>query len=109
MSAETFDHVQINPTPITAGENVTIEYNGLLSQSGANKVYLHAGVGAGNQWEDIKTIRMNRTPEGRFKTTVRLNTTQRFNFCFKDGAGNWDNNNGNNWSYEVHAGDSNYN
>ena len=25
MSAETFDHVQINPTPITAGENVGVK------------------------------------------------------------------------------------
>ncbi|SJZ42003.1 carbohydrate-binding protein [Selenihalanaerobacter shriftii] len=98
------DGVNVNPTPITTGEHVTVEYNGLLKGSGAQQVYLHAGVGQNQSWQDVKTIRMNRAPSGDFKTTVRLNTTQRFNFCFKDCAENWDNNDGNNWSYEVHNG-----
>ncbi|MCK8824860.1 carbohydrate-binding protein [Fuchsiella alkaliacetigena] len=96
------DGVNVNPTPIVAGENVTIEYDGLLTDSGAEEVYLHAGVGEGETWEDVKTIRMNRTPQGTWKTTVRLNTTDKFNFCFKDSAENWDNNEGYNWSYDIH-------
>jgi hypothetical protein len=98
------DSVKVEPTPITTGENVTIEYDGLLKESGANEVYLHAGIGTGDEWQDVKTIKMNETPHGACKTTVRLNTTQRFNFCFKDNAEHWDNNNGQNWSYEVHNG-----
>lgn len=104
-----FDNVNINPTPITTGENVTIEYDGLLSQSGAEEVYLHAGVGEGREWNDVKTIKMNRTPQGDWRTTVRLNTTQDFKFCFKDAAENWDNNDGQDWSYQVHNGEHSYN
>ncbi|KXS44408.1 MULTISPECIES: carbohydrate-binding protein [unclassified Candidatus Frackibacter] len=100
-----FDSVNVNPTPITTGENVTIEYAGMLKEAGADEVYLHAGVGENQNWQDVKTIKMNWTPQGTCKTTVKLNTTQRFNFCFKDSAEHWDNNDGSNWSYEVHNGD----
>lgn len=99
------ENVNVEPTPITTGENVTIEYEGLLKESGAKEVYLHAGIGEGDEWEDVKTIRMNETPDGTCRTTVRLNTTDRFNFCFKDNADNWDNNAGSNWSFEVHNGE----
>ncbi|TDX45277.1 carbohydrate-binding protein [Orenia marismortui] len=103
---ETMTHsdVVVTPTPITAGEKVTVEYNGLLNQSGANKVYLHAGVGFKDNWRDITDIEMQPKNDGNWTAQLRVNTTDRFNFCFKDCADNWDNNHGNNWSFEVHNG-----
>ncbi len=99
-----YSDVTVQPTPITAGERVQVVYDGLLNKSGADTIYLHAGVGYGDNWMDVTDITMDRDGQGRFTAQLRVNTTDRFNFCFKDAADNWDNNSGNNWSYEVHNG-----
>ncbi|MFW6389731.1 MAG: carbohydrate-binding protein [Halanaerobiales bacterium] len=98
------DHgITVSPTPITAGERVEIQYNGLLSRSGAQEVYLHAGFGLDNQWENIMDIKMHK--EGMsWKADCAVKTDKRFYFCFHDNADNWDNNSGTNWSFEVHNG-----
>lgn len=95
--------VAVDPTPITAGQEVTILYNGLLSGAGADQVYLHMGYGNNRHWSAISDQSMHRTGWGWEKTVV-MTEDSRFNFCFKDSAGNWDNNSGKNWSYEVHNG-----
>ena len=101
------DHsdVTINPTPVTAGEKITVKYDGMLSNSGANEVYLHAGVGFNDEWKDVTDIQMKPSASGEWTTQLRVNTAERFNFCFKDSAENWDNNNGQNWSLEIHNGE----
>ncbi|MCR4427314.1 MAG: carbohydrate-binding protein [Firmicutes bacterium] len=91
--------------PVTAGEKVTVKYNGLLAQSGADAVYLHAGFGQ-RDWHHVSDLPMTQEKPGVWSTTVSLdpNETSRFNFCFKDRANNWDNNYGLNWSVEIHNG-----
>lgn len=96
--------IDVNPTPITAGERVEIKYNGLLVKSGADQVYLHAGFGLNNHWDNIMDIKMEKK-ETSWQTDCAVDTDQRFYFCFHDSADNWDNNNGVNWSFEVHNGD----
>ncbi|MGI6686460.1 MAG: carbohydrate-binding protein [Bacillota bacterium] len=96
--------VVVDPTPITEGASVTILYNGLLAQSGADEVYLHTGYGRNDQWSDVNDYRMNHTTRG-FEKTFHVNDPSRLNFCFHDAIGNWDNNSGNNWSFEIHTGD----
>jgi hypothetical protein len=100
----TYSEVTVTPTPITAGEKVTVKYDGLLNSNGASKVYLHAGVGFKDNWRDITDIEMQSQNDGSWSAQLRINTTDRFNFCFKDSANNWDNNGGSNWSFEVHNG-----
>lgn len=95
--------VVVDPVPITAGEEITVLYNGLLSKSGADQVYLHVGYGDARGWTNIGSYRMSRTGWGWVKTLEMPDDT-RFNFCFKDSANNWDNNNGINWSFEIHNG-----
>ncbi|MGM0502879.1 MAG: carbohydrate-binding protein [Bacillota bacterium] len=97
--------IEVKPTPITAGEKVTISYNGLLTKFGAEEVYLHAGVGVNDSWRDITSIKMKKEDEDTWQAQLKINTTDRFNFCFKDSANNWDNNEGSNWSFEVHNGE----
>ncbi|MEW6661051.1 MAG: carbohydrate-binding protein [Bacillota bacterium] len=97
------DGVVVDPVPITQGEEVSVLYYGLLSQAGADQIYLHTGYGDAHNWEDIQTTRMEKTARGWAKTfTVHHDT--RLNICFKDSANNWDNNNGLNWSFEIHGG-----
>jgi hypothetical protein len=78
-------------------------YYGLLSRSGAQQVYLHAGYGDAREWQDVSDMKMSRTGWGWVKT-LEIPDYKRFNFCFKDNADHWDNNNGLNWSFEIHNG-----
>lgn len=97
------DGVVVDPTPITAGEEITVLYNGLLGTSGADQVYLHVGYGDAGEWRGVSDLRMSKTGWGWVKT-LEMPPDGRFNFCFKDSAANWDNNNGVNWSFEIHNG-----
>jgi hypothetical protein len=98
-------NVNVEPTPITAGQKIKIDYEGELTEKEADQVYLHAGVGFGDGWEDVTDIEMVETEDGQWTAQLKINTTERFNFCFKDNADNWDNNGGTNWSFEVHNGE----
>ncbi|HHY46214.1 MAG TPA: carbohydrate-binding protein [Firmicutes bacterium] len=101
------DGVYVSPTPITAGSEVTVKYDGLLARSGADAVYLHAGFGPNDSWREIHDIPMTMARDNMWTATVpiKVEETSRINFCFRDSANNWDNNNGANWSYEIHNGE----
>jgi hypothetical protein len=43
---------------------------------------------------------MNKASDG-FEQTADITREGQFNFCFKDGANNWDNNNTLNWNYQI--------
>ncbi|AZR72245.1 carbohydrate-binding protein [Anoxybacter fermentans] len=95
--------IKVEPTPIIAGQRVDIEYDGLLAKAGAQEIYLHAGFGRNDSWTNVMDIKMTRQGN-RFVTRLAIEDETRFNFCFRDNAGNWDNNNGRNWSFEIHNG-----
>lgn len=78
-------------------KDVSIIYDGLLAKSGSSQVYLHTGIG--ERWEKVYDHRMEPTSAGWEKTIQMENNS--INFCFKDSANNWDNNNGQNWSFAM--------
>ena len=90
--------VQIKPLT-QDGKAIRIRYTGMLELSGANQVWMHAGFGGVEAWSDAKEYQMERTDEG-WEHTVDVKDKQ-FNFCFRDDAQNWDNNNGVNWIYRI--------
>ena len=92
--------VWVEPVPASAGREVTICYHGLLSQCGADKIWMRSGYSQGRSWEDIYDHPMEKT-EGGWVKKIKLEKPGTFNFCFKDSANNWDNNNGLNWSFTV--------
>lgn len=96
--------VVVDPTPITTGEKVTVLYYGLLADSGAENIYLHTGYGTNDKWHDVYDYKMGHTTRG-FEKTFNANDPSRLNFCFHDSSGNWDNNAGHNWSFEIHTGE----
>lgn len=79
------------------GNNINISYNGILSQCGADQVYLHCVTGDKQGWSNPQDQKMNRTARG-WEKDVAVHSN-RMLFCFKDSADNWDNNNGNNWEF----------
>ncbi|HEX9061953.1 MAG TPA: carbohydrate-binding protein [Clostridia bacterium] len=90
--------VIIKPNVVANGDEATIMYNGLLSNSGADSVYLH--VGYGSDWDNAQYQKMERTGEG-FETTIPIKSSEQLKLAFKDSAGNWDNNSGRNYAFEV--------
>ncbi|MEG3069978.1 MAG: carbohydrate-binding protein [Candidatus Syntrophopropionicum ammoniitolerans] len=71
----------------------------MLNNSGAAQVFLHAGFGNPMRWTNVEDYRMQHTPEG-WKKTLNMEDNL-LTFCFHDAAGNWDNNDGNNWTYKI--------
>ncbi len=100
MKSITNEKVKVSHNPIIAGETIEIIYNGVLAQSDAEQLYLYAGVGLDN-WTDVKEIEMNYQSNKGWVSNFEVDNGTRLNFCFKDGADNWDNNQSKNWSYDI--------
>lgn len=98
------DGVVVDPVPITAGEEITVFYNGLLGKEGQGQVYLHYGFGKHDNWRNVSDNKMEKTGWGWVTSVVMPDHEARFNLCFKDGADHWDNNSNVNWSFQVHNG-----
>lgn len=75
-------------------ENLELKYNGWLD--GAKTIYLHYGIG--DNWDGVTECKMRKL-KSCYKTEVSIPTGADFNFCFRDTEGNWDNNFGNNYTY----------
>ena len=75
-------------------ESIELRYNGCLD--GAKGIYLHYGIG--DTWEGVTDCKMRKL-KYCYKTEVSVPTGVDINFCFRDSEGNWDNNYGNNYTY----------
>lgn len=90
--------VVISPAYPAKGETVHLMYNGLLSQAGAQKLYVRFGFG--DDWEKSRDYRMIRTDAG-FEAAIPVAAGDTLKVCFRDNASNWDNNTGQDYSFEV--------
>ena len=79
-------------------ESVELKYNGCLD--GAKTIYLHYGIG--DTWEGVTECKMRKL-KSCYKTEVTIPTGADFNFCFRDTEGNWDNNHGDNYTYNSES------
>lgn len=102
--AGTGEGVSVQPVPVTSGQQLSIRYSGLLATSGAQQVILHYGYGPG-EWRKVTDVPMRKDPDGTWVAGFKVEDGGRLAFCFRDNAFRWDNNNGRNWSYEIHSGD----
>lgn len=87
-----------NQVMLDEGNNLSLTYDGLLYKSGADVVFAHYGYGA--RWTNKNMVKMMRTDNG-FRANIPLSKSGTINMAFKDSAENWDNNNGQNYSFEV--------
>ncbi|WP_341474386.1 carbohydrate-binding protein [Heliorestis acidaminivorans] len=103
MASNTYSGVRVDPLPITAGQEITVFYSGLLSENGADQVYLHTGYGNSKQWNKVQDHRMEKVGWGWAKV-LPVEESGNLHICFHDSAQNWDNNTGTNWTFQVHNG-----
>ncbi len=99
---EVVDGISIGPVPITRGDEIKIRYRGILSTTGAARIYLHAGYGR-QAWEDIRDLPMRRGRDG-WSASMAVSRGPALSLCFHDENGVWDNNSGRNWVFTVHGG-----
>ncbi len=71
---------------------IKVTYNGLLAQSGADKVYAYYGYS--DNWLSRDVHEMEKTDKG-FELMINEDVK---NVAFKDSTNHWDNNNGKNYS-----------
>ena len=91
-------NIFFNTDKLIANTTVKISYSGKLFQEESEKVFIHYGFG--ENWENVSDLEMEKTELG-FQAEITLNNSNSFNFCFKDGNCNWDNNDNKNYSFEV--------
>ncbi|MEW6173705.1 MAG: carbohydrate-binding protein [Bacillota bacterium] len=90
--------VDVSPSPAIKGRDVFIRYDGLLKNSGADRVFCHYGY---DGWKNTSTAEMRREHDGSFAVSLPAHGNAEMNFCFKDSAANWDNNAGWNWLTDI--------
>lgn len=99
------ERVVFDPYPGQAGQTNTIRYNPVSGPlAGAASVYLHLGF---NQWQTVvPNLAMTwDATEQRWRATVNVPTdATQIDCAFHNGAGVWDNNNGQDWHAPVAGG-----
>lgn len=95
---ELIKNVFFNTDKLIENMPVKISYTGDLFQTGNSDVYLHYGFG--ENWEDLKDVKMQKTELG-FQSEIYLSNKNTLNFCFKTSNNNWDNNNGENYIFNI--------
>ena len=91
-------NIFFNTDKLIQNTKVKISYTGKLFQNQAEEVYLHYGFD--NEWKELNEINMEKTDLG-FQAEVELPAYDTFNFCFRDGNNNWDNNDNQNYIFNI--------
>lgn len=82
-------NIFFNTDRLVQASKVKISYTGTLFQENAEEVFIHYGFE--NDWKELNEIQMQKTDLG-FQAEIELPAYDTFNFCFRDGNNNWDNN-----------------
>ena len=91
-------NIFFNTDKLVANSTVKISYTGKLFQEQAEEVFIHYGFGS--EWNNITDVKIEKTELG-FQAEITLDDSDSLHFCFNDGNGNWDNNDNQNYSFEI--------
>lgn len=92
-----YNGLSIKENALYSGEEFTIKYN-RENLKNSKKVFIHYGT---DDWNNVNEIEMLNTPNG-FEAKLNIpNNVSKFNFTFRDENSNWDNNDNNNFEFDV--------
>ena len=100
---ELVKNIFFNTDRLTANTTVKISYTGKFFQDNSTNVSIHYGFG--NEWEGLIDAEMTK-PELGFQIEVDLLDKETFNFCLKNEKGEWDNNEGTNYIFNIEHPDT---
>lgn len=95
---ELVKNIFFNTDKLTQNSTVKISYTGKFFQDNSEEVYIHYGYGL--LWENLTETKMEKTEIG-FQTEIALANADTFNFCFRNGNNEWDNNNCQNYIFPL--------
>lgn len=95
---ELVKNIFFNTDRLTANSTVKISYTGKFFSDGSKDVSIRYGFG--NNWENQTEECMVKTDLG-FQIEINLIDRDTFNFCIKNENNEWDNNNGNNYTFNI--------
>lgn len=95
---ELVKNIFFNTDKIVKNSSLKISYVGSLYTNGSEEVYLHYGFNP--EWENVKDAKMEKTELG-FQCEIEIGDYNTLNFCLKDENGNWDNNEGQDYTFDI--------
>lgn len=91
-------NIFFNTDKLIQNSKVKISYTGVFFENDSEEVYIHYGFGP--FWDNLCEIKMERTELG-FQTEIDLIESDTFNFCFRNGNNEWDNNDYQNYVFDL--------
>ena len=91
-------NIFFNTDKLIENSKVKISYTGKFFQDNSVNVSVHYGFGY--NWDNVNDIVMEKTELG-YQAEIELLEGDTFNFCFKNGNNEWDNNNGQNYIFPL--------
>ena len=91
-------NIFFNTDKLIENSKVKISYLGKLYQDNSEEVSIHYGFGI--NWDNVSDIKMEKTDLG-FQAEIDLLEGDTFNFCFRNGNNEWDNNDGQNYVFPL--------
>ena len=95
---ELVKNIFFNTDKLVENSNIKISYTGKFFQDNSEEVFIHYGFGI--NWDNLNEIKMEKTELG-FQAEITLLEGDTFNFCFRNGNNEWDNNNCQNYTFEI--------
>ncbi|NLL69831.1 MAG: hypothetical protein GX238_01725 [Epulopiscium sp.] len=93
--------VAFSPCNTPIGNQLTVKYKGLLTQSGESEIYARIGYGNdSNVWNDIQDIPLISSQDQDMEITLPLVENQVLHMAFHNGLGYWDNNSGRDYHFK---------
>ena len=91
-------NIFFNTDKLVENSKVKISYTGKFFKDNSVNVSVHYGFGY--NWDNVNDIVMEKTELG-YQAEIELLEGDTFNFCFKNGNNEWDNNNGQNYIFPL--------
>ena len=91
-------NIFFNTDKLIKNSKVKLSYTGRFFEDGSNEVYIHYGFGT--FWDNLNEVKMEKTELG-FQAEVDLIDSDTFNFCFRNNKNEWDNNNYQNYVFNL--------
>ena len=97
---ELLKNIFFDTDKLIQGSTVKISYTGKFFEDASEEVFIHYGFG--ENWDNLSELKMEKTDLG-FQTAITLLESDTFNFCFRNGNNEWDNNDSQNYVFELEA------
>ena len=95
---ELVKNIFFNTDKLVENSKVKISYTGKLFDESNDAVYIHYGYGL--QWDNVSEVEMIKTELG-YQAEIQLLSSDCLNLCFRNSNNEWDNNDGQNYSFPI--------